>query len=64
MVDDKLKPWLLEINYTPSFTCDTPLDKLIKKGVVTEAIEIVNLSHKQKEKYIKSERNRIKNLGT
>jgi len=34
LLDEKLKPWLLEINYTPSFTTDTPLDKLIKKGVV------------------------------
>ena len=31
ILDYKLKPWLLEINYTPSFSCDTPIDKRIKK---------------------------------
>jgi len=38
LIDTKMKPWLLEINYTPSFKCDTPLDYVIKKGVVKEAI--------------------------
>jgi tubulin polyglutamylase TTLL6/13 len=43
IIDEKLKPWLLEINYTPSFTTDTPLDKVIKKGVVKESIEIMQI---------------------
>jgi len=38
ILDAKLKPWLLEINYTPSFTADTPLDKRIKEGCVKEAL--------------------------
>ena len=46
IIDDKLKPWLLEINYTPSFTTDTPLDKVIKEGVIEEAIKIMNIHPK------------------
>ena len=30
LLDENLKPWLLEINYTPSFRTDTPLDLKIK----------------------------------
>jgi len=48
ILDKKLKPWLLEINYTPSFTCDTPLDRVIKKGVIEESLKIMNVSSKNK----------------
>jgi len=44
LVDHKLKPWLLEINYTPSFRVDTPLDHSIKAGVITDALRIINVS--------------------
>jgi len=30
MLDSDLKPIILEVNYTPSFTTDTPLDLQIK----------------------------------
>jgi len=30
MLDSKLQPWLLEVNHSPSFTVDTPLDFQIK----------------------------------
>lgn len=26
LVDEKLNPWLIEVNHTPSFTCGSPLD--------------------------------------
>lgn len=62
IIDEKLKPWLLEINYTPSFTTDTPLDRTIKKGVIKEAIEIMNMNPRQKTLYEKKERERITQL--
>ena len=49
LVDERLKPWLLEINYTPSFTTDTPLDKVIKGGLVKEALEIMEIRPKSKQ---------------
>ena len=59
MIDSKLKPWLIEINYTPSFTTDTPLDYKIKKDVVSEALEIMNISYKNKVKWLAKEKIRI-----
>ena len=53
ILDKKLKPWLLEINYTPSFTADTPLDKRIKEGCVYEALELMNISYKNKMRAIR-----------
>ncbi|KAJ3146151.1 Tubulin polyglutamylase ttll6 [Geranomyces variabilis] len=42
-VDHKLKPWVLEVNHSPSFTCDTPLDAEIKSGVIGDALQLLNI---------------------
>jgi len=34
MLDHKLKCWLLEVNHSPSFNIDTPLDNKIKSNVI------------------------------
>jgi tubulin polyglutamylase TTLL6/13 len=44
MLDYKLRPWLLEINHSPSFTTDTPLDYKIKKSLIMDVIQLLNLS--------------------
>ncbi len=48
MIDHKLNPYLLEINYTPSFTTDTPLDRLIKKNLIEDTLNILDISDKWK----------------
>ena len=52
-LDDKLKPWILEVNHSPSFTTDSPLDFKIKKNLVTDVIKLLNLSFFKKMKYKK-----------
>jgi len=54
---------LLEINYTPSFQTDTPLDRIIKSGVIEEAIRIMNPILRQKREYLFAEKKRIENLA-
>ena len=51
ILDKRLKPWLLEINHTPSFTTDTPLDYKIKFGVIKESLEIMNISVKNRKDF-------------
>lgn len=48
MIDHKLNPVLLEINYTPSFTTDTPLDRYIKKNLIQDTLNLVNATEKWK----------------
>lgn len=48
ILDDKLKPYLLEVNHTPSFSTDTPLDSLIKKRVISDALILMNVNYKTK----------------
>jgi tubulin polyglutamylase TTLL6/13 len=42
-LNDRLKPILLEVNHTPSFTTDTPLDLLIKKAVIGDALKMLGI---------------------
>jgi tubulin polyglutamylase TTLL6/13 len=51
ILDHKLKPWLLEVNHTPSFTADTPLDKVMKRGVIRDALQLMNISSNHRIKY-------------
>lgn len=48
MLDHKLNPCLLEINYTPSFTADTPLDRHIKKNLIADTLQLLNVTDKWK----------------
>jgi tubulin polyglutamylase TTLL6/13 len=48
LIDHKLKPWVIEINISPSFNVDTPLDYRIKQGVIEESIRLLNLSYQNK----------------
>jgi tubulin polyglutamylase TTLL6/13 len=52
-IDEKLKPWILEVNHTPSFTTDSPLDFKIKKNLIHDSIKLLNLSYWKKMKYKK-----------
>merc|ERR1719191_34405 len=40
MFDGKRRPYLIEVNHLPSFTCDSPLDEDIKGRLVTQTLEI------------------------
>ena len=47
-LDANQKPWLLEINHTPSFTTDTPLDSLIKKNCIKDSLSLMNINNKSR----------------
>ena len=43
-LDEKVKPWLIEVNSLASFGTDSPLDKKIKYDLITETILMLNLN--------------------
>ncbi|XP_009671532.1 tubulin polyglutamylase TTLL7 [Struthio camelus] len=43
LLDRKLKPWLLEINRAPSFGTDQKIDHDVKKGVLLNALKLLNI---------------------
>jgi tubulin polyglutamylase TTLL6/13 len=57
MLDYNCKPWLIEVNHSPSFCTDSPLDYNIKKNVIRDTLHILNLSWKRKNKYLNQFKN-------
>ncbi|CAG9319004.1 unnamed protein product [Blepharisma stoltei] len=51
-LDHKLKAHLLEVNHTPSFTTDTPLDSAIKKAVIGDALRMLGLKKGNRAEYL------------
>lgn len=43
LIDSDLKPWLLEINLSPSLACESPLDTTIKSNLISETLTMVGV---------------------
>ena len=63
MVKEDGQPILLEVNHSPSFCTETPLDLLIKKCLVLDTLTLLNLNYEDKINYIKS-RNEQDNISS
>lgn len=48
MLTNDLRPILLEVNHTPSFTTDTPLDNHIKHNLIKDTLRLLNINLKTK----------------
>ena len=47
MIDNQDKCYLLEVNHTPSFSTDTPLDHIIKKNLIRDTLQMMNPSQQE-----------------
>ena len=52
MIDDKIKPWLIEVNHAPSLATESQFDLTIKKRLVEDTIRLLNMTVKKKYAYI------------
>lgn len=59
ILDRKLNPYILEVNHTPSFSTDSPLDRKIKKQVISDTLNLVGVSLSSRKKYYKKQREDI-----
>lgn len=44
LLDHKLKPYLLEVNHSPSFNVDSPLDLALKSAVLADTLAMISFS--------------------
>uniref|UniRef100_UPI0029559437 tubulin polyglutamylase TTLL6-like n=1 Tax=Panthera onca TaxID=9690 RepID=UPI0029559437 len=58
LLDHKLKPWLLEVNHSPSFSTDSWLDKEVKDSLLYDTLVLINLGSCDKKKVLEEERQR------
>lgn len=66
MIDELLNPIVIEVNHTPSFATDTPLDYKIKYSLIKDTLLLLNINEKTKKQLVKKtntyERERITNV--
>ncbi|XP_014293793.1 tubulin polyglutamylase TTLL6 isoform X3 [Halyomorpha halys] len=43
ILDNNLKPYLLEVNHSPSFHTDAPIDREVKEALIIDTFKILNL---------------------
>lgn len=54
MLNSQGKPFLLEVNHSPSFNSDSPLDKEIKKKVVYDSLVLMNVTSMERKEYYRA----------
>ncbi|CAM4710344.1 unnamed protein product [Leuciscus chuanchicus] len=60
LLDRRLKPWLLEVNHSPSFTTDSRLDREVKDGLLYDTLVLINLGACDRRKITEEEKRRVK----
>jgi len=43
LIDSNLRPWLLEVNLSPSLNSDTPLDLKIKGNLLSDVFTLIGI---------------------
>ena len=56
MIDRKFKPWLIEVNQSPSFKTESPLDYDVKKAVLRDAFSLLNINQEKRAELILQKR--------
>uniref|UniRef100_A0A8D0KRB0 Tubulin polyglutamylase TTLL13 n=1 Tax=Strix occidentalis caurina TaxID=311401 RepID=A0A8D0KRB0_STROC len=60
LLDRKLKPWLLEVNHSPSFTTDSHLDREVKDALLCDTFNLINVHACNKRKVLEEDKQRAK----
>ena len=55
ILDSNLKPWLLEVNHSPSFTVDSPLDERVKVAVIGDTLKLLGITPERRQKLLKDQ---------
>ncbi|XP_061612382.1 tubulin polyglutamylase ttll6 isoform X2 [Phyllopteryx taeniolatus] len=56
LLDHRLRPWLLEVNHSPSFTTDSQLDREVKDTLLLDTLLLINLNACKRSRITKEER--------
>ncbi|XP_034049570.1 tubulin polyglutamylase ttll6 isoform X2 [Thalassophryne amazonica] len=59
LLDHRLRPWVLEVNHSPSFTTDSQLDHEVKDALLYDTLVLINLGACNRRKFTMQERHRF-----
>jgi tubulin polyglutamylase TTLL4 len=51
LVDDTLRPWLMEVNVCPSLSSSSPMDRRIKHMLLVDVLNLIGVEYFQKKRY-------------
>nr|VZI40066.1 unnamed protein product [Spirometra erinaceieuropaei] len=60
MLDRKLRPYVIEVNHSPSFHTDAQIDKEIKEALIWDTLQLANFAAVDRRKCVEEDRRRIK----
>ena len=61
LLDSELKPWLIEVNLSPSLACESPLDTTIKANLIADTFNMIGIKKFDKrQESLKKIKNRSK----
>lgn len=63
ILDSELKPWLLEVNLSPSLACESPLDLTIKSNLIADSFNMINIHKYDRRKESQSKMKSKANAG-
>ncbi|KAG9394208.1 Tubulin-tyrosine ligase/Tubulin polyglutamylase [Carpediemonas membranifera] len=59
LLDSTHTPWLIEVNHSPSFNIDSPLDSDLKHSLIRDTLELLGVTPEDKARYMIEERRRF-----
>ncbi len=62
LIDEDLKPWLLEVNVLPSLSSSSPFDKIVKTLLVCDVLTLIGVRGYDKKKVGKDEEEKKKEV--
>lgn len=63
LIDTELKPWLMEVNLSPSLATDSPLDVKIKSNLMVDTFNLVGIKKFDRRRdNLTKMKNRVKNI--
>jgi len=62
LIDSDLKPWLMEVNLSPSLATESPLDLKIKSNLFLDSMNLICIKKHDKQKNNLKNKNRTKSI--
>lgn len=61
LIDADMRPWIMEVNLSPSLSCDSPLDHVIKSNLIADTLSLVGVrKFERKRDALHKMKNRLK----